>query len=742
MRIGPAVAFVFVLFMVGCSGGSSNGSGGGGTPAPSAPTANAGGPYAGIAGTGVTFSSTGSSDPQGQALTYAWNFGDNATGSGVSPIHTYAAAGTFTVTLTVTDTSGLTGTTTAKTTIGAGPLVDVPLTGSVMSGAQPVVGAHVYLLAANTTGYGGNAIAASSTNASVSLLSAARTRTVDAVGAYVTTGINGTFSLSGDYSCMTGQQLYLYALGGNAGQGTNSALGMMAVVGGCPASTATAISATVNEVTTVAAAYALAGFATDATHVSSSGTALAQVGIANAFANAGNIATLSTGAALATTPASNGTVPQAEINTLGNILAGCVNATGASESGCTGLFANAESGGAGGTGTGTVATDTASAAINIAHNPGANVAALYALGNGTTFSPGLSALPNDWTMQISIPRYCTSELKGGVAIDGSGDAWFADGVCKSVTEFSSVGAFLSPLHGWSLPPSNSLDIPNAIALDESGNVWIVITNAQTLTGRIVEMTSTGSFLSGTSGFTIGTSSVSEPLSIAIDIAGNAWTGGTFSGYGGVAELSPTGTVLSGGQGYLPSGYQIVGIGFDGTGNAWAYENTNATLTKLSSSGAVLSTVSGIYVGSGGGTIAIDTTGNVWVSGNSYVTKISNTGSLLSGSNGYALSPIVPFSISPDPSSIGIDGSGDVWVGGDFGLFELSNSGAELFDKPSSPAMGYPECVAVDGSGDVWAGYAGAYVEFIGAATPVITPIVAGLPAKPTANGSSNLGTRP
>src|ERR1019366_8272488 len=114
----------------------------------------------------------------------------------------------------------------------------------------------------------------------------------------------------------------------------------------------------VNEVSTVAAAYAMAGFATDATHVGSSGTTLAQTGIANAFANAGNLETLGTGMALATTPAGNGTVPQAAINTLGNILAACVNSTGTGAA-CTTLFANAESGGT----TGTMATDTATAAI-------------------------------------------------------------------------------------------------------------------------------------------------------------------------------------------------------------------------------------------------------------------------------------------------------------------------------------------------------------------------------------------
>ena len=144
-------------------------------------------------------------------------------------------------------------------------------------------------------------IAPSGANASLSLLNATSTGLADSIGAYVTTDANGSFTITGDYNCTPNTQVYLYALGGNPGAGINSAAGLLAALGNCPASGSFLASlpfVQVNEVTTIAAAYAMAGFATDATHVSSSGTPLAQTGIANAFANATNLADITTGAAL------------------------------------------------------------------------------------------------------------------------------------------------------------------------------------------------------------------------------------------------------------------------------------------------------------------------------------------------------------------------------------------------------------------------------------------------------------
>ncbi|HVK21827.1 MAG TPA: ThuA domain-containing protein [Actinokineospora sp.] len=66
----------------------------------------------------VQFSSAGSNDPEGGALTYAWTFGDGGTSTAANPSHTYNTAGAFNAQLTVTDPTGKTGT--ANITITAG----------------------------------------------------------------------------------------------------------------------------------------------------------------------------------------------------------------------------------------------------------------------------------------------------------------------------------------------------------------------------------------------------------------------------------------------------------------------------------------------------------------------------------------------------------------------------------------------------------------------------------------------
>ena len=93
-----------------------------------APVANTGGPYTGHKKKPVAFDGSQSTDPDGDALTYSWNFGDNSPlGSGANPVHEYGAWGTYTVTLTVTDAAGLSSARTTTATIAPpGHLVNRP----------------------------------------------------------------------------------------------------------------------------------------------------------------------------------------------------------------------------------------------------------------------------------------------------------------------------------------------------------------------------------------------------------------------------------------------------------------------------------------------------------------------------------------------------------------------------------------------------------------------------------------
>ncbi|MDN4598305.1 PKD domain-containing protein [Leifsonia virtsii] len=87
---------------------------GGGTNQP--PTASF---TVGANGLAVSVDGRASSDPDGTISSYAWSFGDGGTASGATAAHTYAAAGTYTITLTVTDNAGATASTTRQATVAA-----------------------------------------------------------------------------------------------------------------------------------------------------------------------------------------------------------------------------------------------------------------------------------------------------------------------------------------------------------------------------------------------------------------------------------------------------------------------------------------------------------------------------------------------------------------------------------------------------------------------------------------------
>ncbi|MER7006563.1 PQQ-dependent sugar dehydrogenase [Dactylosporangium sp. NPDC000555] len=66
----------------------------------------------------VNFSSAGSSDPEGGALTYSWTFGDGTTSTAANPTKTYSTNGNYVATLTVRDPQGATGTASVPISVG------------------------------------------------------------------------------------------------------------------------------------------------------------------------------------------------------------------------------------------------------------------------------------------------------------------------------------------------------------------------------------------------------------------------------------------------------------------------------------------------------------------------------------------------------------------------------------------------------------------------------------------------
>ncbi|MEU6341128.1 ThuA domain-containing protein [Streptomyces sp. NPDC046977] len=72
----------------------------------------------GVAPLRVGFSSAGTVDPDGDTLTYAWDFGDGGTSTAADPAHTYRTNGTYTANLTVKDPTGRTASASVQVVVG------------------------------------------------------------------------------------------------------------------------------------------------------------------------------------------------------------------------------------------------------------------------------------------------------------------------------------------------------------------------------------------------------------------------------------------------------------------------------------------------------------------------------------------------------------------------------------------------------------------------------------------------
>jgi hypothetical protein len=696
------------------------------------------------------------------------------------------------------------------------PGASVSLNGQIHGGQQPVTGSHVHVMQASTTGYGAPSLALMTANGTTILS--------DSIGPYVATDGNGSFSISGDYTCSAGTQVYVLATQGNPGLGTsgnNPNLSLMAGLGACPAGgnfAATVPTVFVDEISTVATAYALAGFFTDATHLASSGTSLATVGITNAGANIAQLSSISTGLALTATPNGKGTVPQAEIDTLADIIAGCVNSSG-SGTPCSTLFANAQSSlGSGATGTATlssggvsavavgagggsytnpptvvftggggsgaagyatvangavtavtisapgsgyttapavsfstVPTDTSSAMINIAHNPGNNVSTLAGLSSTTgPFQPTLPSTPNDFSIAIQyVPAtplfsvsgtYGSTGSNGSIAIDASGNVWGPGSGFTSVVELSPLGAQLksTTLHA-SAAVTGSYAKPLNVSVSPTGTIWAadyqLAYAAPTASAFTVVSDSSANY-------------AAVELAAAFDTNNNVWTANNYPASFG--EFSSSGSLLVT-TGYEPGGFKPLtspvtypsnafAIAIDSANHVWGLCNQcsgsseTPDAAEITSNGTAVSGTNGDTPSTLGypSWIAIDRNNNAWISSfNGYLTEYNSANTLLSGS-GYPTSG----AISGGLNSVAVDGNNIIWGAGSnnyFGALSAVNSSGVLtspstgFQAPGPASSSYygPSSIAIDGSGNIWAlDYNGGLHETIGIAAPTVTPITA------------------
>jgi len=361
------------------------------------------------------------------------------------------------------------------------------LNARVIGGRKPISGASIVLAEAGTSGKSSSTVLATTTS-----------------------NISGNFSISTFTCAHAASQLFITASGGDAGDGPNSDILLIAMLGPCNHLPSGVV---INELSTVAAAYAFAQFFDPSNPMllganGRPGTAR-YIGITNAGATLGaslvNIAHGSDGATL-----TKGSNSPATLNSLADILVYCVNAP-SPYSNCDTLFGSVPVPAGG-----SAPTNTLQAALDIALGPAENVATIFGLLAQVPvvlpYTPVLTAAPNDWLVALN---FNPGDLSGidFIAIDQAGDVWITNGTTNTISELNPPGVELSPAGGYTA--GGTLTDPYGIFVDSTGNVWV--TNQ---TGNTVEaMDSTGHTVTGPFG---SSATYTNPSGIVLDSFGQVW----------------------------------------------------------------------------------------------------------------------------------------------------------------------------------------------------------------------------
>ncbi len=609
--------------------------------------------------------------------------------------------------------------------------------GAVHGGQQAITNAAVQLWEVGTTGYGSAPTLLYST-------------TSDGSGNFnfpiASWNVNCTSVNGGSNSSIP---VYLTASGGNAGSGTNSTILLMAALGSCNTINSSTY-VVVNEVTTVAAAYALGPFMSQSNPTQIGYPASSSVGIQHAFTTAANLANIGAGAANAVTPNGKGAIPYSTIDTLADILAYCVNGSfSGSGNNCSTLFNDAFNSSGSSWGTSYPSpTNTLMAAQQIAAYPGNNVSALFGLvaGSGAPFQSTLSGVPNDWTMAIQYAANGADQntnARVSLAVDGYDNVWIAN---LQESNIEMVQNYAGPAFS---PVTSNISGPGALAIDTEGNAWVANVGNSTVVsvspGGVVSPQIYNNTNACNNNSPCG---ISQPQALAFDGSGDLWV--VNNGTPSLTELFGVGNGTSSNYNnafaiYTPSSVaNPESVALDVFGNAWVADNGSTrggvdATEQLSAHGVSLEKETGNGLDGPGG-VAVDRSGNIWVASkqSAELTEYSSSGTVLSPSNGYGGAGVGGIN---DPTAIAVDGANRIWTanGGSNSISEFSNTAGSV-GTAISPSTGYKSSgingtswLAIDQAGDVWVSsqtptavaqtsYYGAITEFVGAAAPVVTPL--------------------
>lgn len=576
--------------------------------------------------------------------------------------------------------------------------ITIAISGHVLGGQQPIESAQVQVYAVGAAGNGSSATPIQGTS--------------------VYTAADGSFSVTNNYQCLSATQLlYVVASGGNPGLASgsnNPALILMSVLGPC-SQILSSSNLVINEVTTVAAAWALSPFMASATNIGSTPTNTR--GIANAFSNAQLLASNTSGKAAAL-PA-NLFIESGKLYALANALNRCVVSSG---SGCNALFAAAARPGEAGP------QDTLSAALSIVQHPGDKVTVIFnSIAASPPFPNTLAQPPNDWTMSLTVNGGGLNS-PAALGIDYSGNVWVANYI-GILSAFSPQGTPLSST-GFGV---GTLSESYGLTIDPSNNVWVTneeAPNHSPTSGSISAFlgyasANTGTLLGGTSYFY--DASIDFPRAVAADTNGNI----LIADYGNSSATiySNAGQLIQSGVPYGSAALPVAIIA-DGSHGFWLANQGDNSVSHISSSGNLLAHT---VCCDGASAIAVDPTGNAWVANynDSSVSEVSSTGTLLiDAASGGGIT-------GNDPNGIAIDAAQTVWVanfrGNNFSAL-AGNTAAVAPGTALSPTTGYgldahlvlPFGIAPDASGDIWISNYGAssVVMFFGLAAPTATPVIA------------------